>query len=350
MRYPIKILADASLPGLTQLYPFPFEVNTYQNRKELIDLIPTHDILLCRSTLQVNESILRNTSIRVIATASSGTDHIDSNYLKQHEITLLDARGSNADAVTDYVLITIKTLAQLNVPFIKKVGVIGVGEVGGRVVKRLKTDDWQVLCYDPIKAQTCHDFNSCTLEAITDCDVICLHANLHSTQPFPSRNLINASFLAQLKPGVVIINAARGGIVDEQALLKAPYSVVYCTDVYCNEPSVDPNIIDFATIATPHIAGHTVEAKYAAVEQTSHQIHAHYGLPFRTTNLIKCPLPCTSRSIYDPLIDTQLLKAAKDKQSAFLNQRKAHHRHAFDILNRDIIKNGINPNDKIKAI
>lgn len=328
MRYPIKILADASLPDLRACYQFPFEINTYQNKQALIDLISIHDVLLCRSTLQVNESILRNTSIRVVATASSGTDHIDNDYLKQHEITLLDAKGSNADAVADYVITTIETLTKLNIPFNKKASVIGVGEVGFRVVKRLEAQNWQVLCYDPIKAQINNDFHSCTLEAITDCDVICLHPNLHTIQPFPSQQLINAAFLEKLKPGVVIINAARGGIVDEKALLKAPYPIVYCTDVYCNEPSIDPNIIDFATIATPHIAGHTVEAKFAAVEQLREKLHVHYGLPFQTTNSIECPLLCTSLSTYNPLVDTQLLKAAKDKQSTFLTQRTIHHRHS----------------------
>lgn len=326
-RHPIKILADASLLGLRAHYQLPFELTYYQNKQELIKLLPTHDCLVCRSTLSVDEAILRNTSIQVVATASSGTDHIDAAYLRQHHITLFDAKGSNADAVADYVMLTINSLTQLNIPFGKKAGIIGVGEVGSRVVERLQANHWQVLCYDPIKAQAQKDFDTCTLEAITECDIICLHPNLHNTHPFPSLKLVNKAFLAQLKPGIVIINAARGEIVDEEALLTTNTPIIYCTDVYCNEPSINPNIVALATIATPHIAGHTIEAKFEAVNILSQKIHAYYELPFQTTNPIKCPLVCTDISTYDPLMDTQVLKTAEDKQLAFLTQRKAHHRH-----------------------
>ena len=322
---PIKLLADATLPCLTTQYRHPFELTLYHNHKELLDVISAHDVLLCRSTLQVNELLLNNTPIRIVATASSGIDHIDTDYLKQHDITLFDAKGSNAAAVADYVITTLETLTQLKIPFGKKAGVIGVGEVGTRVVKRLQALDWDVRCFDPIKEQKV--YNYCTLNEIAACDVLCIHPNLHNKSPFSSQKLINTDFLAKLKPGTILINAARGGIVDEEALLAAPQPICYCTDVYCNEPSINPKIVHFATLCTPHIAGHTIEAKFAAVEQLSRQLHDYYGLQQPFCSLSPCPSSCVQMASYNPLIDTHLLKAAHDKKLAFLVQRKSHHRH-----------------------
>lgn len=346
----IKILADASLPELSAFFPAPFTLTLYQTQQELHDLLPFHDILLCRSTLRINEELLANSSIQSVATASSGTDHIDHEYLRQHNITLFDAKGSNARAVADYV---VSTLAA-HPPSGNLAGVIGVGEVGSRVVERLQAANFNVICFDPFKAQQDTQHHYVTLAELAACDLICLHANLHESAPFPSKHLLNTDFLMQLKSGVTIINASRGGIIDEEALLKTETTITYCTDVYCNEPSIDPRIIDFATICTPHIAGHTIEAKLAAIIQVSQQLHQYYGL---TTTTIQAGLPykggdpsrkTTSQktwqehvlNIYNPMADTLKLKAAMDKQAAFLTQRKAHqHRHDFNCY-------GINEQDQ----
>jgi erythronate-4-phosphate dehydrogenase len=324
---PIKILADASLSGLSEQYTHPFELTLYHNHKELLNVISAHDVLLCRSTLQVDELLLNNTPIRIVATASSGIDHIDTDYLKQHDITLFDAKGSNACAVADYVMMTLEALNELKVPYRKKAGVIGVGEVGTRVVKRLQALDWDIRCFDPIKEQKRPRYDYCSLHEIATCDVIFIHPNLHDKPPFSSRNLINTDFLAKLNPGTILINAARGGIVDEEALLAAPQAILYCTDVYCNEPSINPKLVHFATVCTPHIAGHTIEAKFEALEQLSRQLHQYYGLQQPLCSLSPCPSSCSQMASYNPLIDTHLLKASHDKKLAFLMQRKAHHRH-----------------------
>lgn len=329
----LKILADESLPLLTKLFPKPFTLTPYQTSAQIPNLLPTHDILLCRSTLRVNASLLNNSTIQCVATASSGIDHIDETYLKQHHITLLDAKGSNARAVADYVVATLAALHRLGKPVGTAAGVIGVGEVGSRVVKRLQAAGFHVICYDPFK------YSHGELIDLIHCDLICLHPNLHASQPFPSKHLLNADFLNQLKPGVVIINASRGGIVDEDALLASCKPIVYCTDVYQNEPSVDPRMIDFATLCTPHIAGHSIEAKQNAIIQISQKIHQHYGLispPFD----LPMAIPHAELSdhwqdlvlsIYNPKDDTDRLKIAADKKNTFLIQRQAHQfRHDFN--------------------
>ena len=337
MSVPVKILADASLPGLAILFQDRFSLTLYQTQQQIADVLPLHDVLLCRSTLRVDASLLTNSIIQCVATASSGTDHIDSEYLTQHHISLFDAKGSNARAVADYVVSTIA----VHQPIGKLAGVIGVGEVGSRVVKRLHAAGFKVICFDPFKAHQDKHHHYVTLDELTACDLLCIHANFHESAPFPSKNLLNTDFLAQLKPGVTLINASRGGIVDEEALLKMSQPITYCTDVYCNEPSINPRIVDFATVCTPHIAGHSIEAKQAAVVQLSQQLHQHYGFPMPSHGLPTLknhPVISTKNnwrecilSAYTPLVDTFILKSALDKKTAFLTQRKEHqHRHDFN--------------------
>src|SRR5690554_546410 len=100
----MKILADASLPGLLQAFPKPFQLTLYHELKEVPQLLSGKEILLCRSTLKIAEPLLKGHSLRYLATASSGTDHIDKAYLRANSIELFDAKGSNATAVADYVI------------------------------------------------------------------------------------------------------------------------------------------------------------------------------------------------------------------------------------------------------
>ena len=336
----MKILADATLPNLFLLFKEPFSLTVYNNQHELLDLLPNHDVLICRSTLVVSKKLLANTQIRCVATASSGVDHIDNEYLKKQKIALFDAKGCNAIAVADYVVATLACLQQNNYVVGNKAGVIGVGEVGTRVVTRLKAAGFNVVCFDPLKASLDKLHHFCPLSELSSCDLLCIHANLHNKAPFPSANLLSRRFLSSLKPGTIIINAARGGIVNEEALLSSSTPITYCTDVYQGEPTINADIVDFAALCTPHIAGHSIESKIKAIVKISQQLHHHFGLPFSPITIpLQGELPIlrstdhwqdTILQLYDPLVDTVVLKSAQDKTRAFLTQRQAHdYRHDF---------------------
>lgn len=342
----MKILADASLPGLIEAFPKPFELSFYQNCAEVPQLLNNQDILLCRATLKVNQALLATHQIKCVATATSGIDHIDLSYLKKAGIQLFDAKGCNASAVADYVMATLAYLQKFKGFSGIKAGVIGVGEVGSRVVKRLESARMQVYCYDPLRKTNDTKFKSNSFEeTIRQSDLLCLHANLHDTEPYSSKNLINEAIFQQLKANVVIVNAARGGIVDEEALVKQTKPISYCADVYNNEPTIDKKIIDFATLCTPHIAGHTVEAKQAAIAMLSQKLHQHYqfkipvltAAPFENDLVFPPNQDWQDRilTIYNPINETLALKAAENLASAFQKLRKAHtNRHDSDTYSR----------------
>lgn len=338
----MNILADQRLPDLDFLFPKPFVITRYEHQAEIPQLIPDQEILLCRSTLAVNAALLERSSIRAVGTASSGIDHVDQAYLERRGIPLFDAKGCNARAVADYVASTLAYLMTTHHIKPQKTGVIGMGHVGSAVSQRFQAAGIEVIGYDPLKAIHEPTFKSCTLDELWACDVLCIHANLHDSPPVPSINLVNQPFLSQLKPNTVIINAARGNIVDESALLSLPFPLIYCTDVYANEPSIDPRIVNYATLCTPHIAGHSIEAKSYAVELIRDQLMRYFfaDIPrpppiHPATTSIHLPnhhstWQKTLLAIYNPAIETQQLQAAEDLQSSFFQLRQQHHfRHDF---------------------
>lgn len=325
----MNILVDSTLPYLSSAFPNPpFNVSTYASHEALHAMLPFNEALVCRSTLKVDEALLEHSTLQCVATASSGTDHLDRAFLEANKIQVFDAKGSNAHAVVDYVTATLVWCEQ-NLPrFGKKAGVIGIGEVGSRVFKRLRALHYDVIAYDPYHLNT-------SLHDLVDCDVICLHANLHQNAPYPSLNLMNADFLTQLKPGVVLINASRGGIVNEADLLTCR-DLVYCTDVYVNEPNINPAIIEFSTLCTPHIAGHTIEAKRNAMNQLSAQFYHYLGIfprQERTSMAVELCFDGFERCIlthYNPYEETQALKTDLNKKQAFIRLRNAHRdRHDY---------------------
>lgn len=338
----MNILADSSLPGLEAAFPKPFILTKYSHSEEIPSLLPQQDILLCRATLKVNQTLLNNHRLKFIATASSGTDHLDLYYLKSQHIQVIDAKGCNAISVADYVVANLAYLDQHLLIKGKKAGIIGMGQVGTRVYNRLDALEFQIKTYDPLKAVADEQFQSCELNHLFDCDILCIHAELHHRLPYPSNDLINQEFLNQLKPECILINASRGGVINEEALIRTPPSLIYCTDVYLNEPNINKHIIEKATLCTPHIAGHSLEAKYNAVALVSKQIHQLMSLPvpeFAKPEFTTKALSNKNKSwqelvlsIYNPAIETQSLKEADNLESTFLKLRNNHQfRHDFSI-------------------
>ena len=336
----MNILADVSLPGLSAAFPYPFKLSYYHSFRELPELLSGQDVLLCRSTLKVNSALLTNHSVRFVATASSGTDHLDHQFLKSKNIQMLDAKGCNATAVADYIVSCLAYLDEQLLINGNKAAIIGMGMVGSEVCKRLQSLNFDIYPYDPLRALQDNQFTSCNLKEIVDCDLICIHAELHHNEPHPSFDLFDEIVLKQLKPGCIIINAARGGIVNEESILGLPKQIIYCTDVYLNEPAIDKRIIDKSTLCTPHIAGHSLEAKYKAVELISKQLHRIMKLPLpvydepELTESIQLNRQQSWQqlmlSLYNPFNETLGLKNAKNKELAFITLRKNHqYRHDF---------------------
>lgn len=321
----MRILADASLPELKIAFPAPFKMSTYHDDASLKRALNQHNILLCRSTLMVDVNLLQHHILDYLLTASSGRDHIHEADLGQ--TTIFDAKGANASAVADYVLSSFAYLKQHHHFEPKTIGIIGFGYVGKRVYAAFQRMGYQSLVFDPIEKP-----GKTTLNDIAKCDLVCIHANLHKPEPYPSYHLIDAAFLKQRTAQQAIINAARGDIVDEDALLKY-HQGLYCTDVYSHEPNVHLAVLKHAVLCTPHIAGHTIEARSDIVRLLSQKLHEAYHLPAPTfpphprfPAAIHLNWERTVLAHYNPLPETQALKSGVP----FVTLRKQHIRHGFD--------------------
>ena len=229
------------------------------------------DVLVVRTRTQVNEALLRGSKVRLVCTATIGFDHIDTAYCDAQGIAWMSCPGCNAQAVCDYieeVLTTHYSLLTTHYSLLPLgngsgaglcIGVVGVGHVGSLVAQMAERLGMQVLLNDPPKGI------GVSLDTIArECDVITFHTPLTHTGNHATYHLCDASFLAQCKPNALIINAARGGVVDEQALLASGRE--YVLDTWEDEPHIDLDVLRHARLASMHIAGYSVLGKRNATQ------------------------------------------------------------------------------------
>lgn len=222
------------------------------------------DVLVVRTRTQVNEALLRGSKVRLVCTATIGFDHIDTAYCDAQGIAWMSCPGCNAQAVCDYIEEVLTTHYSL-LPLENGsgvglcIGIVGVGHVGSLVAQMAERLGMTVLLNDPPKGI------GVSLDTIArECDVISFHTPLTHTGDYPTYHLCDASFLAQCKPNALIINAARGGVVDEQALLASGRE--YVLDTWEGEPHIDLDVLRHARLASMHIAGYSVLGKRNATQ------------------------------------------------------------------------------------
>jgi erythronate-4-phosphate dehydrogenase len=230
------------------------------------------DILIVRSITRVTRELLEETPVRFVGTCTIGTDHLDIPFLESMGITWSSAPGCNARGVVDYVLGALLTLSDVRgVPLAERTyGIVGAGEVGGRLVNVLRGLGLRVLICDPPRSVS-HPDEFVSLETLIEaCDVISLHAPLIRSGPDATYHLFDDERLKRLQPGTWLINACRGEVIDNQALRSclvngADFEVVL--DVWEGEPEVDTELARLCCLATPHIAGHSLEGKWRGTAQ-----------------------------------------------------------------------------------
>lgn len=244
-----------------------------------------HDanVLCVRSVTSVDAALLEGTSVRVVATATSGTDHIDQEYLRTAGIFFVDAHGSNADAVTEYVIAALcdDALRTGNSLAGKSLGVIGVGAVGSRVACAGAALGMRVIVHDPPRAQREPTFISAPKEETLCCDVVSLHTSLTHSGAYATYHCIDETALGMLPCGALLINTARGAVVDSAALyarLRRDRTFRAVLDVWENEPTPLPDLVAASTRATAHIAGHSWHAKVAATVQIYRALCQHFSV------------------------------------------------------------------------
>jgi erythronate-4-phosphate dehydrogenase len=266
---PLSIVADRQILLAEETFSKFGKVELVDGRSIDHSTVKNADVLLVRSVTQVGESLLNNSKIGFVGSATSGIDHIDTDYLKRSNISFAHAPGSNARSVAEYVLSSLLATAEFNnFDLTKKtVGIIGCGQVGSRVKRFLQSLGVQCLLNDPPLAVQGSTESFVGLERVLEADIITIHVPLTIDGKYPTSKLVDKSFLDRLKADVVLINTSRGEVVDESALLSFkeinPESTLIL-DVWCSEPEININLLQHTFIGTPHIAGYSYDGKLKA--------------------------------------------------------------------------------------
>ncbi len=248
------------------------EVRIVKKGEMTAEAVRDAELLLVRSTVQVNESMLAGTRVRFVATATTGTDHVDLDYLRSRGIDFASAPGSNARSVAEYVAAALLVLESRGVVELggATLGVVGVGNVGSRVVEVAEALGLKTLLNDPPRAREEGPQGFVSLDEVAaDSDVVTFHVPLEKDGPDLTYHLLGGEFLSKLKPRAVVINTARGAVADTAALVEARGAKLgaLALDVWEGEPSVPRELFDVADIGTPHIAGHSFDGKVAGTRK-----------------------------------------------------------------------------------
>ncbi|MFO7975728.1 MAG: 4-phosphoerythronate dehydrogenase PdxB [Candidatus Hydrogenedentota bacterium] len=268
----MKIIVDENMPYGKEAFSTLGEVVTMPGRAMDAAAVADADILAIRSVTKVNAALLDGSKVRFVGTATIGEDHVDKAYLEEKGIGFSSAPGCNANSVGQYITAALLELAEAYDFQLRstKLGIVGVGNVGSRVLEKASAMGMECILNDPPLERETGDAKYRPIEEIFDCDIVTIHVPLTKAGPNPTYHLVEEIFLRQMKPGSILVNSSRGAVVDNVALKKAllnGYLEACVLDVWEGEPVVDLELLEQAFIGTPHIAGYSFDGKVNGTRQ-----------------------------------------------------------------------------------
>ena len=261
----MKIVIDQNIRGAESTFGRHGELTFLEGRSIRNEHLRDAEALVIRTATRVDAELLQDTPVRFVGSTSIGLDHIDTTWLDGKGIAWANAPGCNADGTAQYTL-AIAWLAceRLGRPLTElSAAVIGRGNVGSRVQSLLQALDASVVANDPPLADAGVPGLVSLEEALAQ-DIVCLHVPLTRQGPYPTLRFIDATALAHMNPGALLINSARGDVVNGGALLDELRAgrLQAALDVWPGEPQIDTALLEAVTVATPHVAGYSADGKY----------------------------------------------------------------------------------------
>jgi erythronate-4-phosphate dehydrogenase len=303
----MKVIADNKIPFLQGvLEPF-VDVEYYPGKDIDNRKVKDADALIIRTRTKCNANLLDGTKVKFIATATIGFDHIDTEYCEAKGIAWTNAPGCNSGSVMQYIASTILSWAKDNKINIEDrvLGVVGVGNVGRKVVSLAENLGMQVLLNDPPRERAESKCGYVSLNGILrDADIISLHVPLNYNGIDKTFHMVDDNFLSQLNNGTLLINSSRGKVVNTASLKKfmAKNSPEYTVlDVWENEPDLDLQLLKEVFYATPHIAGYSTDGKANGTTMSVQAISKFFDLGIDDWEPDSIPLPKNSLIEYDGL-------------------------------------------------
>lgn len=304
----LKIVVDDKIPYIREaLTSLTSNVIYKEGRSITSNDVHDADALIVRTRTRCDSALLAGSSVQIVVTATIGYDHLDTAWLEQAGIKWTNCPGCNASSVAQWVRESLLTITGIHLANMT-LGIVGYGHVGHQVAKAMRPYVKEIIIDDPPLAETSND-----IEGITDlvdlkgkADIITFHTPLTKDGRHPTWHLADKRFFSTLARPIILINAARGGVVDEKALLNAMENGVVThalIDTWENEPDINAELLHRAVIATPHIAGYSADGKANASRMAVEAVARHFGMQADTSSIV--PPPSTTK--YDPRTDTAQL-------------------------------------------
>ncbi|MDE5729975.1 MAG: 4-phosphoerythronate dehydrogenase [Alistipes sp.] len=271
----MKIIADKAIPFLRGVLE-PYATVVYLPGREITpESVRTADALLIRTRTRCDERLLAGSSVRMIATATIGFDHIDTAYCRRDGITVETAAGCNARGVLQYVAAALAALSRREGwhPTEKTLGIVGAGHVGSLVEAYARSWGFRTVVCDPPREEREHCGFRTLAQVVHEADLLTFHTPLDPT----TRHMADRRLLAATKPGCTIINSSRGEVIDTEALRGCGRP--YILDVWEHEPEIDRALLAGALFASPHIAGYSLQGKANATALAVRAVARSFGLP-----------------------------------------------------------------------
>lgn len=262
----LRLVVDENISYAAEAFSKFGQVKLMHGRKIDRQALSDIDALIIRSITNVNEELLKGTPIKFVGTATIGTDHIDKEYLRENGIAFSSAKGCNADAVAEYVYSAMFHIMEKKGLTLKDktLGVVGIGNIGSRVVRLGKVLGLNVLENDPPLERKTKERRFVELKEVLSSDIITFHVPLNLGREDNTFHLLDKEKLSLIKKDAILINASRGPVIDNEALLELKKKNDYLSvalDVWEKEPGFDQGLLKRIDIGTPHIAGYSLEGK-----------------------------------------------------------------------------------------
>jgi len=298
----MKIVADSAIPFVGHLFSVLGTVVLLDGRHITSDDLSDADVLITRTVTTVNRRLLHGTPVRFVGSATSGIDHIDTQYLQERNIMFAQAPGCNARSVAEYVLSSLCVLAVESPADLvgKTVGIIGCGHAGSALYNILQALGVRCLLNDPPLQQQGSALPLLPLEQVLEADIISLHVPLTKQGEHATWHMLDSQRLAGLRKDAILINASRGGVINEAALIDFINDNPRCAvvlDVWENEPAINPDLLAKTAIATPHIAGYSTDAKLRGTLTVFRQACHHFNRAPDESMLPELPMPELNRIV-----------------------------------------------------
>jgi erythronate-4-phosphate dehydrogenase len=325
----MKIVIDDKIPYIRGAFEGVAEVIYLPGSKTTPEVVKDADAIVTRTRTICSEKLLAGSSVKFIATATIGYDHIDTDYCDDNGIRWTNAPGCNSKSVEQYIASTLMVLAETRILQLKDlcIGVVGVGNVGSKVARICNLLGMKVLLNDPPRERSEGPAAFVSLnQVMEEADIITLHVPLNMKGDDATFQLGNETFFSGLKKNPILINSCRGEVLDNHAVKNAlkggQISGLVC-DCWENEPDIDLELLEMTEIATPHIAGYSKDGKANGTEMSVHAISKYFGLGLENWKASGVELP--EKPVFE--LDGRGLSEQQIISKAIL--------HTYDIRNDD---------------